>query len=127
MSDWRWPHFTPDELRCKGTGELVVVGRFLDRLERLRDRFGKPMVITSGYRSPAYNAQVSTTGTEGPHTTGRAVDVAIAGVDAFDVVRLAVAMGFTGIGVSQRGDRGGRFIHLDDIEDWTTRPRIWSY
>lgn len=127
MSDWRWPHFTPDELRCKGTGELVVVEQFLDRLERVRVQLGKPMVITSGYRAPAYNAQVSTTGTEGPHTTGRAVDVAIAGVDAFAVVRLAVAMGFTGIGVSQRGDRGGRFIHLDDIDDWRIRPRIWSY
>jgi hypothetical protein len=36
-------------------------------------------------------------------------------------------MGFSGIGVSQKGD--SRFIHLDDLEDSNERPRpwVWSY
>jgi len=127
QSEWPWPNFTPEEMACRGSGELLVVPVFMERLQRLRAAFGRPMPVTSGYRTPAHNARVSSTGTDGPHTTGRAVDIAVSGSDAFELVRLALACGFTGIGVRQRGAWNGRFIHLDDIESPGIRPRIWSY
>lgn len=121
----RWPNFTEAELSCHGTGECKMNDEFMDRLQALRDAFGVPMRISSAYRSPAYNAQVSSTGTDGPHTTGRAVDVLISGPQAVRLVGLALGLGFTGIGVSQKGPHEKRFVHLDDLE--TGRPTMWSY
>jgi hypothetical protein len=42
-------------------------------------------------------------------------------------MRLALAKGFTGIGVQQKG--GGRFIHLDNLPNGPGQPRptVWSY
>jgi uncharacterized protein YcbK (DUF882 family) len=97
------------------------------KLDELRYMFGKPLTITSGYRCPAHNQSVSTTGATGPHTTGLAADIGISGRDAVVVLRMALQVGFTGIGVQQKG--GGRFLHVDLIPDsfGAKRPWIWSY
>ncbi len=126
--DWsRWPHFAEAEMRCKGSGRCAMDPTFMDRLEALRVAFGRPMPVTSGYRAPEHNAKVSATGRDGPHTTGRAVDVAVAGAEALTLVGLAIARGFTGIGVAQKG--AARFIHLDDLSPGGRHPRpaLWSY
>jgi hypothetical protein len=127
---WAWPHIHPySEWASKGDGLIVVETDFLDLLERLRARCGFPLPITSGYRSPVYNATRSTTGPHGPHTTARAADIAVHGERAFRLVEHALALGFTGIGLKQHGGWGGRFIHLDDLPPSEThpRPRVWSY
>ena len=122
---WVWSNFTPYEMRCRGTGKISVVIEFMDRLQNLREVFGGPLVVTSGFRDPEYNNKISSTGLTGPHTTGRAVDIRISGEDVYSVVRLAYRFGFMGIGVHQRGDFKKRFIHLDDLTE--NRPRIWTY
>lgn len=127
---WRWPHVSAaKEWASKGNGALVVVPEFLDKFEKLRRMFGSALIISSGYRDPAYNNTVAETGTNGPHTTGRAVDIRIYGEHAIVVVHLALELGFTGIGVSQKGDQAKRFIHLDDLtrDDGFPRPFLWSY
>jgi hypothetical protein len=126
-ADWPWsPEFTPAEMACKGSGQVKVSVAFMDRLHRLRKAYGKPMRITSGYRSPAHNMKVSSTGANGPHTTGRAVDIAVARGDAYEVSRLAFLHGFTGIGWQQKG--ASRFVHLDDLANGEhPRPAVWSY
>ncbi len=127
---WKWPHVNPaKEWACKGSGAIVVVPEFLDKFEKLRRMFGAPLIINSGYRSPEHNKAVSDTGEGGPHTTARAVDVRIYGEHALALVHLALEVGFTGIGISQKGDQAKRFIHLDDLrrEDGFPRPWIWSY
>jgi len=121
----RWPNFTEAEFRCKGNGECRMDEDFLDRLQYLRNRFGRPMPVTSGYRSPEYNAKVSTTGTAGPHTTGKAADIRVSGKDAYDLIKLAIEAGFRGIGISQKGAHASRFIHLDMVD--AGRPTVWSY
>lgn len=123
----RWPNFSPDEFACKGDGTLSVNPVFMDRLQTLRTFYAKPMIISSGYRSPEYNASVSSTGLTGPHTTARAADIAVRGADALHLITLALEVGFIGIGVNQRGN--SRFIHLDDLPDAPGQPRpwIWSY
>jgi hypothetical protein len=50
--DWRWPSFSPREIACKGTGQLVLDDQALDKLQKLRDALGKPLILTSAYRSP---------------------------------------------------------------------------
>lgn len=119
-------YFSDAELACKCGCGLLPPPDFRAKLERLRERFGKPLRVTSGSRCPAYNAKVSGTGTTGPHTK-RGCDFAVRGADALNLIDLALAQGFTGIGVHQKGD--ARFIHVDDLPDapGQPRPHIWSY
>lgn len=123
-SDWRWKHFSHDEMKCKGSGECRMDPSFMDFLEEVRSEYGKPMIIVSGYRSPSHNARVSNTGATGPHTKGQAADVAVSGTDAHRLLKIALAHGVRGVGVKQKGN--GRFLHLDNTVG-DLRPWVWSY
>ncbi len=123
--------FEKKEFDCKcGCGGNQMNHDFLKKLDDFRGRLGFPLVVTSGYRCPDYNERVSTTKRNGPHTTGRAVDVNVFGRQAFAAVRQASLGGwFSGIGINQRGAHHKRFIHLDDLEpdDGRFRPTLWTY
>ncbi|MBF0098374.1 MAG: DUF882 domain-containing protein [Magnetococcales bacterium] len=130
MTNTPWPHFSESELRCHcGCGRQDMDADFLLKLEALRMAYGKPMPVSSGYRCPAHNAATSTTGENGPHTTGQAIDILVAGEDAYRLVGLAIQYGFTGIGFSQKGPPEKRFIHLDTLTraDGYPRPTVWTY
>jgi hypothetical protein len=125
---WFWPHFSPAEMACTSSGELCVDAAFMDRLEALRAALGMPLPINSGYRTPAHNAAVSETGEHGPHTTGHAADIRINGAAAVRLIGLAPSLGFTGIGIAQKGALDARFVHLDDLSyPAFPRPTVWSY
>jgi len=123
-----YDHFSAKELRCKcgGCDGGEMDAGFMERLVFIREQTGIPMILSSAYRCPEYNNQVSHTGRDGPHTTGRAVDVRISGRDAHKILRMAMAVGMTGIGIAQKGEHKYRFLHIDDLEG-DTRPWIWSY
>ncbi|WP_085440285.1 D-Ala-D-Ala carboxypeptidase family metallohydrolase [Magnetofaba australis] len=130
MSDTPWPHFTNAELTCRcGCGRMEMQADFMHKLESLREVFGRPMPVTSGYRCPEHNAAISVTGSNGPHTSGAAVDVLVSGQDAYDLIDLAKAAGMSGVGVKQHGPHRSRFIHLDALPRAANQPRptIWSY
>lgn len=119
-------HFSERELMCRcGCGRADMDPGFLERLELLREHFGSPLVLTSAFRCPEHNKKVSSTGKTGPHTTGKAVDILVAGEEAYRLVKSALSFGFQGLGVKQKGQ--ARFIHLDDLTPPCPRPRIWSY
>lgn len=120
--EWRWANFTPDELRSNGNGDLIVDPLFMDKIQKLREWCRFPLPISSGYRDPEYNNQVSSTGLNGPHTRG-AVDIKVSGEKAHILLGHAFTMGFNGIGISQKGPHSSRFIHLDNRE----QPALWSY
>ena len=97
---------------------------FMDKVEQLRLAVPFPLPVSSAARCPKHNASVSSTGSTGPHTTGRAIDLQVDRKNAYIVLKAALESNlFTGIGIQQKG--GGRFIHLDDLE--LNRPTIWSY
>ena len=126
----RHPHFTDFELRCRcgcGLGSKDMQPEFMRLLSVLRFRLDFAMPVTSAIRCSKHNDKVSTTGRHGVHTLGCAVDIAVSGEQAFDLVAGAIAAGFIGIGIAQKGKQ--RFIHLDmaDIDENLPRPRIWSY
>lgn len=129
MIDWNQvEHFKAAEFQCHcGCDTNLIQPALVFKLDDLRTAFGKPLAVTSGYRCNEHNAAVSTTGFHGPHTTGLAADIAVSGRDAYVVLRLALAAGWTGIGVSQKG--ASRFLHLDLIPDsfGHARPMVWSY
>lgn len=123
-----YKYFKPEELKCKcgkceSTGHEMDV-EFMRKLDALREHLNFPLVITSAYRCPTHNKAVSVTGTVGPHTTGKAVDISISHKQAYELIKAAPDFGFLGIGIQQKGS--GRYIHLDTI-DGEGRPTIWSY
>ena len=118
-------YFSDNELMCKcGCGELKFSPKTRNRLNVLRADYGKPMIISSGYRCHEYNDKKGYTQT---HATGHAVDVQINRKEAHKLLRLALSYGFTGIGIKQHGKN--RYLHLDDLPPTETRlrPTIWSY
>jgi uncharacterized protein YcbK (DUF882 family) len=131
----KYRNFARYEFVCPcGCERADMDDRFMDRLQALRDAFGAPLVVSSGYRCSDHNDEVSSTGRDGPHTRGRAADITIHGDDAYDLLALVERHGFTGIGLAQKGDHSGRFIHLDDLNDpddlgfsYGPRPWVWTY
>ena len=119
-------HFEDRELECRcGCGGLP--GReFQDDLEALRSEYGRPMIITSGFRCRPHNLAVSGRA-DGPHTLGLAVDVRARGEATLALTAVALSGGWSGIGWNQTGN--DRFVHLDRLEHTTERPRpaAWSY
>ena len=122
------PQFNRQEFACKcGCNRADMSPAFMDRLRTLRSLYGNPLPVTSGFRCAQYNARVSTTGPNGPHTTGQAADIRISGGEALRLIVLAGRIGFTGVGCSQRGPVASRFLHLDDLSQTSTRPRPWLW
>lgn len=119
--------FTLEEFSCKcGCGQAKMDDSFVYILNIIRKAYNKPMIISSGYRCPHHNASVSQTGSDGPHTTGRAADIVIAGAEALRLVKLGFEFGISGFGINQKGPLNKRYIHLDTIKS-ANRPMIWSY
>ena len=120
IAQWgSYPNFQKHELDCRETGENEMQHEFMEKLQRLRSIYGKPLRITSGFRSVKHSIEAKKTA-PGVHTLGIACDIGCQGVEAHRILSLALELGFTGIGVQQKGE--GRFLHLD-----TGPTRIWSY
>lgn len=130
MSDSPWANFAYTELRCR-CGQCDSTGRemdpvFMALLQRLRQVYGKAMLLSSAYRCRKHPVERNKAA-PGEHTQGLAVDVQCRGADAFKILHLALNLGFVRIGVSQKGT--ARFLHLGlASEDGPLpSPIIWSY
>jgi uncharacterized protein YcbK (DUF882 family) len=123
MIDWSdYPNFTEAEMRCHcGCGQGDMDPTFMAALQRVRNAFGRPMSVTSGFRCKDYDKRI---GGAGVHPTGQAADIAISGENVYHLLSAAITM--RGIGLKQHGAHATRFIHLD-MTDGPMRPRIWSY
>ena len=121
----RWPNFSFGEMRCKQTGECDMDPEFMDALQEARTIDEHPWDISSGFRSKLHSDEAGKSA-PGSHTYGLAVDIKCSGERAYDIARLVFMGGFTGIGFSQKGDHGERFLHLDKAIH-VPRPAIWSY
>jgi len=124
------PHFSKEELTCKCGCGMLPDPIFMNKVELLRVTVGFPFPVNSAARCAKHNKAVSGTGEDGPHTTGHAIDLGLSGAKALTVLNTALRMGvFTGIGINQKGNYPGRFVHLDDLPNapGQPRPHIWSY
>ena len=113
---WRWPNFAPREIACRGTGRLMVNEDALDRLQRLRNRLGVPLIVVSAYRSPEHNARVGGA-RNSQHMQGIAFDISMANHNPSAFEAAARAEGFTGFGFYPRSG----FMHID-----TGPARTWG-
>ena len=107
-------NFKVKEFACKDNSDKVLIdANLVDKLQKLRDYLGKPITITSGYRTDGYNKQCG--GADNSyHLKGMAADIYCDGVKAIVIALWAEFNGLGGIGVYL--DRDREFVHLD------TRP-----
>ena len=94
---WRWPNFSAAEIACRGTGAIKINTEAMDKLQALRDRLGKPLIIRSAYRSPEHNQAVGGAPAS-KHMQGTAFDIAMANHDPVAFAEAARAVGFLGFG-----------------------------
>ena len=118
------PRFSKQELQCKHTGICKMSRLFLDRLEALREEYGKPIRISSGFRDFTHPVEAKKASKSGYHTQGRACDLLV-GYDGYRLLELAIKHGFTGLGCNFRGSVESRYLHVDDRDD--DPPAVWSY
>ena len=105
---WRWRNFSPAEIACRGTGQLKLHPEALDKLQALRDRLGKPLIVRSAYRSPEHNRAVGGA-PRSKHMDGTAFDIAMSNHDPAVFEAAAREVGFLGFGFYPRSG----FIHID--------------
>lgn len=110
-------YFTNEELSCRCGCGFKVTPDFEKRLIELRKAYGKPMVVTSAARCKAHNTKVGGAPAS-QHVNGLAVDIKATPAEAYEIAKLALQHGFTGIGVHPK------FIHLDLRG---TTPVLWQY
>jgi len=107
-SVWRWPNFSPAEIASRGDGKLLINAVALDKLQALRDRLGKPLIVRSAYRSPEHNRAVGGA-KRSKHLIGAAFDIAMENYDPVVFEAAAREVGFLGFGFYPRSG----FMHVD--------------
>jgi zinc D-Ala-D-Ala carboxypeptidase len=125
-------NFSVQEIACHcGCGTEEMDPEFMRMLQELRDRAGFAFRISSGRRCENHNSKVSSHSSKaGIHTFGKAVDILTGHVNTskvLETIKISQQIGFTGLGLNLRGERKGRFIHLDNRGSDFSVPAIWTY
>ena len=104
-------NFQVKEFACKdGSDAVLVAPRLVMVLQSIRDRFGAAVSITSGYRTPQYNAKVGGVD-QSQHCYGTAADIAVKGVGVDTVAAYArkIMPDWGGVGIYKKHG----FVHVD--------------
>lgn len=104
------PNFKVKEFACKDGSDLVKIdGSLVNYLQKARENFGVPIVITSAYRTEDYNKKVG--GAKNSyHVKGQAADHHTKGkVNLWEMARFYECIGCKGIIVYPNSG----FVHID--------------
>ena len=108
-----------DSPDIQGSGQLMS-NELISMLDVARKKYGKSMVINSGYRTIKHNEKVGGKPASS-HTKGLAVDIACTNsTDRFKLEGILRDVGFTRIGI------GSTFIHVD-IDKEKAQKVLWTY
>lgn len=114
-------YFKEHEFKCKcGVcySSVLMDKRLLIALDRMRKRFGKPIIINSGVRCSDHNQDEGGV-KNSSHLYGMASDIKVeTDRDRFVLIGLAIEMGIPRIGI------GIGYLHLD-VDTSKNYPRIW--
>ena len=114
-----WSEF--DQPNYAGSGAKFMSADFIHKLDAIRADVGFPLIITSGYRSQAYNDGLSGSVPNSSHIKGLAADISAPTEDMrFEIAKAAINQGINRIGW------GNSFIHLDIDKD-KTPDVVWGY
>lgn len=102
-------NFKVKEFRCAdGSPIIKIYDQFIKALQKLRDKIGLPIAISSGYRTKSYNSTCKGAIDNSEHTKGKAADIKISVLTPLQVAELADSLKvFSGIGVYPT------FTHVD--------------
>ena len=101
-------NFAVREFASKDGSRVVIINpKLVEYLQKARDHFGKPLIITSGYRTTAHNSKVGVSNSQ--HVFGNAADVYIPGVPVMELYNYFcdIAGNSCGIGIYDT------FVHFD--------------
>lgn len=105
------PAFRVREFRCRdGTDTILIDEGLVVLLQCIREHFGKPVTITSGYRTAAHNKAVGGA-VYSQHQYGRAADIRVSGVPVEQLAAYAETL-LPGTGGIGRYPAKG-FVHVD--------------
>lgn len=102
-------NFRVKEFACKdGSDPVFIDSELVEVLQKIRNHFGKPVTITSAYRTPPHNKACGGT-TYSQHLYGRAADIKVKGVAPSKVAEYAktILKNYGGIGIYST------FTHID--------------
>ena len=117
--DYLTPHFLRLEMQCPCCQRCEMTTDFMNQLEEMRSRFGKPMTINSGFRCKKHNMSLRNSAFASYHLDGLAADISWDEFDAatkFEMLELAMRL-FRGIGI------GKTYLHVD----LGARNKVWIY
>jgi len=110
-------HFNLSEFQSNDTKEVKLDPELIEKLEKLSERIGQPLIVNSGYRTIEYNEKVGGS-PKSQHIEGKAADIRKVDELTIDgMANLAKKVGFDGIG------KYNTFIHVD-VRGYTAR---WDY
>jgi hypothetical protein len=125
-------NFTPEELACPLTGGYVFHPTFPEKLQALRDIYGKPIYPTSCCRSEEYNATLPGSSKQSLHIYDHpkrgalgtcAIDVRVTdSIDRHELIKVALALGFSAYFITP----DAKYIHLDLRIDLGEPARFWA-
>ena len=110
-------NFNSSEFDCHGSGccsSTLVDDKLVTYLQQIREHFGKPVNISSGYRCATHNKNIGGA-TNSRHSKGQAADIYITGVTPAEIAKYAESIGILGIGLYETNS-DGFFVHVDTRE-----------
>ena len=110
-------NFNSSEFDCHGSGccsSTLVDDKLVTYLQQIREHFGKPVNISSGYRCATHNKNIGGA-TNSRHSKGQAADIYISGVTPAEIAKYAESIGILGIGLYETNS-DGFFVHVDTRE-----------
>ena len=109
-------HFKREEFACQcGCGGDTVDAEILETLEKIREHFGVPVTVTSGYRCAEHNKDIGGA-PKSQHLLGRAADIQLPEVFPQDVARYARELGVS----------VGNYITFTHIDTRSGHPAHWG-
>ena len=117
MKHFQYEEFDSPDIQ--GSGQMMSK-EMLSKLDMIREEYGKPIHVNSGYRTEAHNEKVGGKPASS-HLKGLAVDIACSeSRERFNLIKLFLKHGINRIGIAKN------FIHID-IDNDKAPNVIWTY
>jgi len=110
-------YFTKAEMECPLTGECKMDEVFMQHLDEMREAYGKPIYISSGYRSGMGNRKIGGH-PNSLHMRGLAADIPMLNpYERWELVNAAMSCNL-GVEVCDR------HVHVEYLDG--QKPKMWS-